>query len=334
MMPNGNSNSLKRVRTLLIFVFIGITTINIAKAQQEGIRDSFLVERISRYESSSNYGSAEYIYDDHNRLLRRVITGEMIENSQLRDFKYVDIFEYEDNRVSQIHYYDSTHFMFSHDIHFYYDSQGKLIRKETWKNGSILGHCNYHYENGHVVSIYTDNTAPFETDTIIYDNSGNVSKHIQIYPITDMLGQPIPGEFEVREYDYEYDNSPKPNFGLDYLFAYNLIPWLGTTLPDEVRFLSNNNMTKALFQQETYNYTYNEYGLPDTLHVIFDPVGPAPGNKLSITYKQAENVSIPEIDQIAEITIYPNPAKDKIMIDCEYSGIIKIYDIIGKRNFE
>ena len=330
MILSKNSNSLKRTEALLFIVFITITTINIAKAQQEGVGNNFLVDRISRYESSSNYASAEYIYDNHNKLLRRVITGKMIENGQLRNLKYVDVFEYEDNRVSKIHYYDSTYFMFSHDIYFYYDSQGKLIRKETWMNGSILRHCNYHYENEHVVSIYTDNTAPFETDTIIYDNSGNVSKHIQIYPITDMLGQPIPGEFEVREYDYEYDNSPRPDFGLDYLFAYNLIPWLGTTVPDEVRFLSNNNMTKAFFQQETYNYAYNEYGLPDTTHRVYDPVGPLPGNKLSITYKQIENTAISEIDQMVEISIYPNPAEDKIVIDYEYSGIIRIYDMMGK----
>ena len=153
-------------------------------------------------------------------------------------------------------------------------------------NGFMIEHSNYHYENGRVVSIYNDHIAPFERDTIFYDNSGNITKHSCIYPKTDMLGQPIPDEFEVRELHYEYDNNPRPNFGLDYLFVYQLIPWMGTAFPCEIMNLSNNNMTKASYEYQTHNYTYNEHGLPKTLHNIFDPIGPQPGSVLTITYKR------------------------------------------------
>lgn len=327
------NKSLRNTRSflVLIFVFCGLIVTNTAQAQDS--RDNFLVDEISRFESASNYASAKYEYDTENKLLRKVITGKMIENSQVRDLKYVYEFDYENGLVSKIQYQDLTHFKFSHDIHFIYNSLKELIRKETWMNGFMIGHLNYHYEDGRVVSIYNDNTVPFEFDTIFYDNSGNVIKHTVIYPKMDMVGQPIPGEFEVRVLYYEYDDSPRPNFGLDYLFAYQLIPWMGTAFPCEIMNLSNNNMTKAIFEKQTHNYTYNEHGLPATLHVIFDPIGPSPygGDIYTITYRQIEETSISEIIQnIASINIYPNPTKDKFMIDCESFSTIKLYDMLGK----
>ncbi|MDR1182378.1 MAG: T9SS type A sorting domain-containing protein [Bacteroidales bacterium] len=331
MVYSRNLTSSKTTRSLLILILamLGIVIMDSAKAQQN-IRDNFLVDKISRYESASNYASAEYIYDTDNKLLKIVCTGKMIENGQVRDLKYVDVFEYENDRVSKVHSYDSTHFMFSYDIHFFYNLQKKLIRKEYWMNGSRLGRFNYHYENGRVVSIYNDNTMPFELDTIVYDNLGNVSKHIEIYPKLDMFGQPIPGEFEVRELYYEYDRHPRPNFGLDYLFAFPLIPWLGTAFPCEISFLSNNNMTKAIYEQNTYNYTYNEYGLPETVHDIFDPIGPHPGSLLTITYKQIGETNISGVTQIEKINIYPNPSKDKFFIECENFSAITLYDMLGR----
>jgi len=325
------NKSLRIIRSFLVFIFCGLTATNIAQAQES--RDDFLVDEISRFESSSNYAEAKYEYDTDNKLLRRVITGKMIENSQVRDLKYVDEFEYENGLVSKIQHQDLTHFMFSYDIHFIYNSQNELIRKETWMNGFMIGHSNYHYEDGRVVSIYNDNTVPFELDTIFFDNSGNVIKHTEIYPKLDILGQPIPGEFEVRELYYEYDDSPRPNFELDYLFAYQLIPWMGTAFPCEIMNLSNNNMTKATYEQQTHNYTYNEHGLPATLQNIFDPIGPSPygGDIYTITYRQIGETSISEIVQnIASINIYPNPTKDKFIIGCENSSIITLYDMLGK----
>lgn len=330
-MKNRRLSSFRMAKSLLIlvFAFCGLTATNTAKAQQN-IRDNFLVDKISRFESSSNYASAEYVYDTDNKLLRRVITGKMFENSQVRDLKYIDEFEYENGLVSKIKIQDLTHFMFSYDIHLLYNSQRELIRKENWMNGSMIGHFNYHYEGGRVVSIYNDNITPFERDTIFYDNSGNITKYTYLYPKMNDWGQPIPGEFEVRELYYEYDNNPRPNFGLDYLFVYQLIPWMGTAFPCEIMNLSNNNMTKAIFEQQTHNYTYNEHGLPETLHYIFDPVGPAPGALYSISYRQIGETSISEMIQIAKISIYPNPTTDKFFVECESSSTITLYDMIGR----
>jgi hypothetical protein len=329
MTPTKKMSSFRITKSLLIFVFV-LTATNALRAQQN-IRDNFLVDKISRYESSSNYASAEYVYDTDNKLQKRIITGEMFEQGQVRPLKYIDEFEYENGLVSKIKIQDLTHFMFSYDIHLLYNSKEELIRQETWMNGFMIGHSNYHYEDGRVVSIYNDNIAPFEFDTIFYDNYGNITKYTYIYPITDMLGQPIPGEFGVRELYYEYDDSQKPNFGLDYLFVYQLIPWMGTAFPCEIMNLSNNNMTKAIFEQQTHNYTYNEHGLPATLHNIFDPIGPLPGSVLTITYRQIGETSISEVTQeMAKIIIYPNPAKDKFWVDFGKNGIMTLYDMFGK----
>ncbi|NLJ83196.1 MAG: T9SS type A sorting domain-containing protein, partial [Bacteroidales bacterium] len=290
----------------------------------------FLVDKISRFESSSNYASAEYEYDTDNNLLRRVITGKMFENSRVRDLKYVDEFEYENGLVSKIKIQDLTHFRFSYDIHLLYNPQRELIRKETWMNGSMIGHFNYHYEDGRVVSIYNDNITPFERDTIFYDNSGNITKYTYLYPKMNVWGEPIPGEFEMRELYYEYDNNPRPNFGLDYLFVYQLIPWMGTAFPCEIMNLSNNNMTKAIFEQQSHIYTYNEHGLPETLHHIYDPVGPAPGSLYSITYRQIGETNISEMTQPAKMSIYPNPTKDKFLIEYEKYCIITLFDMLGR----
>jgi hypothetical protein len=313
---------------VFVFVFCSLST-----TQAQDIRDNFLVDKISRYESSSNYASAEYVYDTDNKLQKRIITGEMFEQGQVRPLKYVDEFEYENGLVSKIKIQDLTHFMFSYDIHLLYNSQGELVRQETWMNGSMIGHSNYHYEGGRVVSTYNDNIAPFEFDTIFYDNYGNITKYTYIYPKMNDWGEPIPGEFKMRELHYEYDDKPKPNFGLDYLFAYQLIPWMGTAFPCEIMNLSNNNMTKAIFEQQTHNYTYNENGLPATLQNIFDPIGPSlyGGDVYTITYKQIGEASISEIVQnITNINIYPNPMIDKFVIDCENYCTITLYDMLGK----
>lgn len=313
-------------------LFCGSTALNNAQAQSN--RDLFMVDKISRFESSSNYASAKYEYDVDNKLVRRIITGEMIENSQVRDLKYIEEYEYENGLVSKIQYQDLTHFKFSHDICFVYNSQKDLIRKEIRMNGFMVGHTNYHYEDGRVVSIYGDNMLPFEGDTIFYDNAGNVTKHIVIYPEIDILGEVIPGEFEIREQFYEYDDSPRPNFGLDYLFAYQLIPWMGTAFPCEMMNLSKNNMIKAVSEQETYHYTYNEHGLPATIQNIFDPIGPSPygGDIYTITYRPIEEASISDIvHRRASLHIYPNPTKDKFMLDCQNSGSIVLYDMLGNK---
>jgi hypothetical protein len=107
---------------------------------------------------------------------------------------------------------------------------------------------------------------------------------------------------------------------------------MGTTFPYEIMNMSKNNMIKAIYEQETHNYTYNEHGLPETLQNIFDPIGSSPygGDIYTITYRQIEETGMPATVKNTEINIYPNPTTDVFFIECEKLGTIKLYDMLGK----
>lgn len=316
-------------KLILLFTMLHLTCfsqidwvpINNIKAQDDN-RDRFLVDKIYDYHNNL---IAEYFYDNDNRLIKKIVTDNPGVNR-----RWVDEFEYENNRISKIKHDDQT-YNFDYDIIISYNSQGQLIRRETYINELIVGHLNFHYENDLVVSIYSDNTLPFETDTIFYDNSGNVSKHIHIRPKLDIIGQPIPGEYVVIEYNYEYDSNPRPNFGIDYLFIYNPLPY--TEIAEFERGLSINNMTKAINEKNTWIYTYNEYGLPETIETIWDDIPTVDPMILRITYKQIK-VSISEFVQESEkINVYPNPVKNFFIIESGDFDMIKVYETSGKEVF-
>jgi hypothetical protein len=82
---------------------------------------------------------AEYFYDNDKRLIKKIVT----DNPGINRW-WVDEFEYENNRVSKIIHDDQT-YQFDYEIYLSFNSQGQLIRRETFKNGWIIGHANYHY---------------------------------------------------------------------------------------------------------------------------------------------------------------------------------------------
>jgi hypothetical protein len=177
----------------MIFILIGCTKDDDLNYNID-TRENYVIEKITRFESETNFTNTEFIYDQNNKLIRKIQTGKFIQNNQIRDLKYIDELEYSQGFVSKIFINDLTHFMFSYEIHLFYNSQKNLIRKETWKNNSMIGHQNYHYEDNKVVSFFTDQTAPFETNRIYYDNLNNLYKHTYLLPNTDLIGNPIPGE--------------------------------------------------------------------------------------------------------------------------------------------
>lgn len=326
MLRNINLSGLKNLRLTVTMVVICL--LHASNTTAQSVREDFLVETVSRYDSPSNYAEAEFTYDTNHKLLTKSITGKMPEAGNVIDLNYLDEFEYTNGKVSKIKINDLTHFMFSHELLFFYDAQDHLIRKETWKNNTMIDHINYHYQNGRVTSTYSDNTLPFHFNTIYYDSLGNVWKQTHIYPVTDLIGNPIPGQFTSRDLFYEYDSSPKPNFGLDYLVGYQPFPWLGS-IADLEMISSANNMTKAVSKQQTYNYTYNQYDLPATLHDIFDPMGPSPAQLYTITYKQIGSLGI-EDKKAPKISIYPNPVSDLVHIECDMTGTLVFYDMVGR----
>lgn len=249
-------------------------------------RENYLVEKISRFESPSNYTNTVFIYDINNKLIKKITTGKFVENNQLRNMEYIDDFEYSNGLVSKIHIKDLTHFMFSYDIHLSYNSKNQIIRQETWKNNAVIGHQKFHYINNKMVSIYSDDTEPFQTNTIYYDNLGNVIKHSYLIPKTsDLIGTPIPGEFIELHLVYEYDNKFKPNIGLDYLFVYTPFQGIGTETGFS-RELSNNNLKKYQNSGTTWSYEYNEFGLPIKYEMKWDGIQTLQPMIWNITYKK------------------------------------------------
>ena len=157
----------------------------------------------------------------------------------------------------------------------------------------------------------------------------NVSQHVFVGPKYNMIEEPIIGTYSVSTTHYEYDNNPKPNFGLDYLFSYTPLPQMGTTSVLQ-RGLSKNNMVSDA--GNTWIYTYNEYGLPATIETKWNGIETLKPMLLRITYKQIGEISISESTQnVAQINIYPNPTKDKLLIDYEEFGTITLYNMLGRK---
>jgi len=292
---------LKFIFTLVLFLFFaltGITTTNSAKAQQN-IRDRFLVDKTYGSTSDGTSYLNEFIYDENNRLIKNIGTNYFFEQGRWRDGKYVFVFEYENERVSKIIHYDSTHFRFDYETHFFYNPQGQLIRMEGHKDGSIYEHLNYHYENGRVVSVYIDGTIPFQYDSIFYDHSGNVTKRVWS----------LIGNLKWFTDYYKYDNSPKPNLGIDNVIIFSPIGGSGETVNLEMG-LSQNNMTKG--RGYIWNYTYNEYGLPNTYCLEWEETPALEPMIITIEYKQID-VGIIEPMQ-SKLVIYPNPTTGELKI--------------------
>lgn len=312
---------LSNASMIILLVCFSFAISNNAKAQQD-FSENYLVDKIYDYNHSL---VAEYFYDIDNRLIRKIVT----DNPGVQR-RWVDEFEYENGRISKIIHDDQT-YDFDYEILISYNTLGQLTRRETYKNGLLVGHSNFHYENNKVVSIYNDSTMPFEFDTIFYDSSGNVTKHVHIYPKLNDFGQPIPGEFRVVEDIYEYDENLKPNFGIDYLFIYDPLPYNDAAVFE--RRLSKNNMTKAINEKNSWIYTINEFGLPETIETIWDEIPTVDPMMLRIVYKQL-NVSTIEIGKVPdEVSIYPNPVANSCFIESKAADKIMIYDISNKMIF-
>ena len=315
----------------LIIAFFILTAANTAKAQQ---RENFLVDKIYNY---ADILVVEYFYDTNNKLIKINIPGNLGDRRQ-EWAAYTADFEYIDERVSIIKHRDVSYNMFNYDTHVFYDMEGQLIKSEEREDGYLITPPkDYRYENGRVIGHTND---PIYTDTIVYDNSGNVIEHIYIRPELNDWGTPIPGTTKRVVYTYEYDDKLKPNFGLDYLFVFQPLPHMGTET-GFARELSNNNLTEFVNSGSTWTYTYNEYGLPETIETKWKDVttiDPDTGEPfpmlLKIKYKQIEGSRISKVTkEIADINIFPNPAKDKFIIDYDNSCTISLYDMLGKKVF-
>lgn len=248
-----------------------------------GIRKDFLVDKIYNYHGKL---LAEYTYDNSNRLIKKAVADALVEPHRIIYRKWADEFVYQNGHVSKIINTtnireDNGYVQFDYKTinSFEYDAYGRLIKK----NGEAL---NFRYENGRIVGSLHENDQWIKADTLVYDNSGNIIEHIRIVPELTAFGEPIPGTAVRTVRYYEYDDKPKPNFGLDYLFVYNPFPY--TEVPDLIMALSKNNMTKATEDGYAFIYTYNEDGLPETIETKWLDIETLEPMLLRISYKKTE----------------------------------------------
>jgi hypothetical protein len=206
-----------------------------------------------------------------------------------------------------------------------YDFEGRPIHKEisfTYKDGYLESTYGYTFEN------------IFYKDTAIYDNSmNNIIMHIYENPEYNMIGQPIPGTKRIDTVFFEYDNNPKPNYGIDALFYYDPFPYIeGGELQ---RMFSKNNMTDATKSGYSWEYTYNENGLPITKETKWIGIETLYPMLWRITYKNATSI---KETAITNLQLSPNPteATSTLMLDLETAGNLHIIlsNTLGQDLFE
>lgn len=269
----------------LIFVLSSFLTLYSCQkddAIPEGNEKQFVVDKIFNYDNDL---VAEYFYNNKNQLIKKYVTEHLGNNYQQEWASYSDEFEYHDGLVSKIIHKDISHNMFNYETHIFYNSKGKITKTEVYKDGlQISYNSNYRYKDDYLTGIvkYNFGTMVYR-DSIVYNNTGNVSKYIYERPERNLLGEPISGTKKTTIQEFIYDNHSRPNFNLDYLFIYEPLPFLEEA--NVQRQLSTNNMVEFTGGTK-WIYTYNEHGLPSAIEVKWKDIETTLPMLLRIEYKK------------------------------------------------
>lgn len=253
----------------------GDTTISDPSVMEFPSRTDYLVESVSWFQDSTNYHNAIYEYNSQNQLIRKMETGRYVESGQVREIRSESIYNYTNDKVTSITYNNlSNPQQQPRTDLFYYDEYGRLIH-----NGVLY----YGYHNGRMDSIYYEN--PHSYSILEYDEQGNVVRQNFYYADFDENNQPTGSYHFTQAWEYEYGTGLRPDFSLDYLFGYEPIFGQGTSYFTAVRMLSPSCLTLYSIGPETWEYEYNEYGLPVTMYHQFADVVPSNHPVYRFTYK-------------------------------------------------
>ena len=262
--------------------FIVLSECNSSEPEQPQNSDGqqYLVEKISWYDSYENHKEAYYEYDDNNRLIQRTIEETYFEQGQVKHRTWTDTYAYADGDLTKISEKVEPADQFWHpDKLFYYDNDGKLIKYEY---GNNIIHFGYH--NGKMDSIGFDSNYYILLE---YDTHGNITKERIHMQEMDMRGQPT-GKYYFEDNTYQYDTNPRPNFNIGNAFMYDPVFGQGNSYLTCARMISPNNLTRYSKGPETWEYKYNEQGLPITMYYQFADMVPTNHPVFKFTYRKIE----------------------------------------------
>src|SRR5688572_16836981 len=229
----------------------------------------FLVSEIYDYK---NQLVATYEYDAKNRLTKR--SGTNSSTGYYSEY----LFEYENEKVSNIIFIDQSFSGANHNIKIFYDAVGKILKDETYRQGQLLNTRTYNYNpNGQIRSITTGGK---ENSFFEYSDKGNVMKvkHINTNPQTNNTSE----NYTL----FKYDGFQRPPFGINYIFQIELLPQFGTEAVFE-RNISPMNMTQ-IDGGSQWVYTYNDENLPATIETRWKDVQTLEPIMLRIKYKEVK----------------------------------------------
>jgi hypothetical protein len=222
----------------------------------------FLVDKIYDY---NNNLVGDYYYNDYNELKKVIFTDPI--NDRRIDY----LFEYKNHKVEYIKYVEYGQSQFDHDIKVIYNKKGQIIRKEIYKNDQFVSYQNYSYLTDGKLKCLSDDDGN-ENYFFQYNDSNNVVQVKWNYVDTWFnFGDTI----EMTR-NFKYDNNPKPDFSINYIFFIELLPWFGTEATLE-KSISSNNMIEYIGGTR-WIYTYNSDSLPETIETkwkgieTFDPM--------------------------------------------------------------
>jgi len=204
-----------------------------------------LVDKVYNY---NNDLIGEYFYNSNNQLIKRKDTDPI--NNKSSEYQFV----YENNRIKEIIYIDHTFPGLNHNILVYYNGAGQIFKDETYKNGQQVGGRSYiYYQNRKLKGIVDQNGVV--NPTFHYSENGNLDE-VTLLTSPDATDEII--------YNYEFDCSDTPNFGLGKIFQIEPLPYFGNeaVIPKN---LSCHNMTLNSQSGTQWLYEYNDNNLPETI---------------------------------------------------------------------
>ena len=227
----------------------------------------YIVSRI--YDYNGNL-TATYEYNDQWQILSMVhydynsIPGTV--RSMTFRFSYISDTEFKvEKRISQAD-------MKIYDCDYYYmedKATGNIeLKSDLFNQGLVLSEIFIIDDDGNINKEIGEGALQF-----IYDDNRNLTG-LRGWKDPNM-GDNVIGETEygldLVEYNniYQYDQNPRPNFGMGKCFFIEPRPYFGNFGYE--RALSQNNMTHV-HGEVNWEYTYNEIGLPTMINVIWPGV--------------------------------------------------------------